>query len=279
MGKLIQCAGPIARRPYCFPVTGINVYSIEEVCYYIRNNIYMMQEEVFDRDFVLWLQQELGMKETADKLESMRRDNNNLKDIVVTLCCSCDYFTEAQIQELIQIMDATREQPVWGRRKIRADSFFRSGNTERARQEYESILQSDDILQADMEECAQVYHSLGLACCQLGQFRQAAQAFCRAYEQNRRAESLQGYLYSLRLGGLEEEYRTAARELELSEDQIAFLDTQYREGMEECRSAKECRQVARLGKMAEEGRMEEYCSRSRELLRRWKKEYRQEMGL
>lgn len=48
MGKLILCSSVIAKNPYCFPMTKTKVYSIEEVCYYIRNNIYMMQEEVFD---------------------------------------------------------------------------------------------------------------------------------------------------------------------------------------------------------------------------------------
>ena len=49
MGKLIQCSGCIAKEPYHFRLTKTNVYSIEEVCYYISHNIYMMQEEVFDK--------------------------------------------------------------------------------------------------------------------------------------------------------------------------------------------------------------------------------------
>ena len=42
MGKLILCSSVIAKNPYCFPMTKTKVYSIEEVCYYIRNNIYMI---------------------------------------------------------------------------------------------------------------------------------------------------------------------------------------------------------------------------------------------
>ena len=55
MGKLILCSSAIAKQPYCFPMTKTKVYSIEEVCYYIRNNIYMMQEEVFDKAFADWM--------------------------------------------------------------------------------------------------------------------------------------------------------------------------------------------------------------------------------
>ena len=126
MGKLILCSSVIAKNPYCFSMTKTKVYSIEEVCYYIRNNIYMMQEEVFDRGFADWIRGELGMEETADKLDRMREDHNNLKDIVVTLCCSCDYYTESEINELIVIMDQTQNVPMRGRQKIKADTYLKS---------------------------------------------------------------------------------------------------------------------------------------------------------
>ncbi len=92
MGRLIQCSEKVAQKPYHFKLTDTNVYTIEEVCYYIRHNIYMMQEEVFERSFADWLRTELGMDKTAKKIENMIDDHNNLKDIVVTLCCSCDYY-------------------------------------------------------------------------------------------------------------------------------------------------------------------------------------------
>ena len=273
MGKLIRCAGPIADRPYCFRMTKTNVYSIEEVCYYIRNHIYMMQEEVFDLDFAVWLREELGMEDTADKLESMRRDHNNLKDIVVTLCCSCDYFTESQINELIAIMDETQELPLRGRMKIRADSYYKAGNMEKARREYERILQSDDMLQAGIEEYGEIYHCLGVTCCHLGEFTEAAKAFCRAYEQNRKMESLQGYLYSLRLQGDGKVYKDAVRKMGLTEDQVSFFEAQYNNGLEQSHATRRYRSVKRLRLLAEEG-SPEGMQRAEELLEQWKQEYR-----
>ena len=61
MGKLIECSGKIADKPYHFRLTDTNVYSIEEVCYYIYNNIYIIREQIFDKDFSMWLRNELGM--------------------------------------------------------------------------------------------------------------------------------------------------------------------------------------------------------------------------
>lgn len=279
MGKLIQCSSRIARHPYCFPMTKTNVYSIEEVCYYIRNNIYMMQEEIFDREFAEWLREELGMDVTADKLERMRKDHNNLKDIVVTLCCSCDYYAEDEINELIRIMDETQNLPMRGRQKIKADSFLKCGSLEKARKEYESILQSDDMLHASAEEYGIIYHSLGVTYAGLGEFDQAAQAFQKAYEQNQKAESMQAYLYSLRLGDWETEYENAIKELEISKEQQVFLNAQYAEAVRQSRESRRYRQVRRIKEMQTDGMTEEYQLRAKETIHQWKEEYRQEMGV
>lgn len=276
MGKLIQCSSKIAKHPYCFPMTKTNVYSIEEVCYYIRNNIYMMQEEVFDRDFAEWLDKELEMKTTAKKLENMRKDHNNLKDIVVTLCCSCDYYTEEEINQLIEVMDETQNLSMRGRQMIKADNFLKTNSLEKARKEYESILRSDDMLHASQEEYGTVYHSLGVAYAGLGEFGEAAQAFQKAYEQNQKMESMQAYLYALRLGGMEKEYEHAVKELEISQEQQVFLNAQYAEAVRQSRQTREYRQISRMKEIYDSGRLEEYNNRMEEIIYQWKQEYRQE---
>lgn len=278
MGKLIQCSSRIAKNPYCFPMTKTKVYSIEEVCYYIRNNIYMMQEEIFDLDFADWLRVELGMEETAGKLEAMRKDHNNLKDIVVTLCCSCDYYTEEEIDQLIAIMDETQNLSMWGRRKIKADNFLKCGSLEKAKREYERILKCDDMLRVSQEEQGTVLHSLGVVCAGMGEFNLAAVNFQKAYEKNHQMESMQSYLYALRLGNLDEEYDKAVRELELSREQQVFLDAHYAEALRQSKESKSCRQIERIRAMEGKEKRSELVTRVDETIARWKQEYRQEIG-
>ncbi len=272
MGKLIRCSGRLAEKPYLFPMTKTRVYSIEEVCYYIRNNIYMMQEEIFDQEFACWLREELDMGVTADKLDQMRADHNNLKDIVVTLCCSCDYYTETQIEQLIKIMDETQNLPLRGRRKIKADSFLKSGSLDKAKQEYESILKSDDILGAAEEEYGDIYHCLGVVCARTGEFLQAAQAFQKAYEKNRRSESKEAYFYALMLGDLREEFQRAVKELGVSGDEQVYFHAQYEEAQRLAREEKGYRQIARLQSRKEDGSRN--AERIHDLIQRWKEDYR-----
>jgi tetratricopeptide (TPR) repeat protein len=276
MGKLIQCSSVIAGEPYCFPMTKTKVYSIEEVCYYIRNNIYMMQEEVFDREFARWIRQELGMEVTADKLDQMRQDHNNLKDIVVTLCCSCDYYTESEINTLIEIMDETQNLPLAKRQEIKAESFMKSGRLEKARQEYESILKSTEMLEGSSQDYGRVYHNLGVVCARMGEFRQAISSFRKAYEQNKATESLQCYLYCILAGGNREEYNKAVREMDVTREQQVFLMAQYEDAWHHSGESKECRRIDRLEQQYGKGDKESV-NRADAMVQQWKQEYRQNM--
>ena len=51
----------------------------------------MIQEEVFDREFVMWIEKELHMEETSHKLACLIQDHKNLKDIIA------DFFHRLQI--------------------------------------------------------------------------------------------------------------------------------------------------------------------------------------
>ena len=276
MGKLILCAGRIANKPYCFPMTKTRVYSIEEICYYIRNNIYIMQEEVFDKEFAEWIRNELGMEETADKLDRMREDHNNLKDIVVTLCCSCDYYTEDEINRLIVIMDQTQNVPLRGRQKIKADTCLKNGSLEKARREYERILKSPDMLNAESEEYAKVYYNLGVAAAGMGEYRRASRAFQKAYEYDQMQKALESCLYCLKLGGLQEEYEKMIKEMGVTTEQLTFLDAQYEEALRQSADNKECRMVRRIRRMKEQSD-EAYHQLVSEMILGWKAEYRKNM--
>ena len=56
----ILCKGALAKEPYIVPVSEVPVYSLEELCYYMYNNIYSITEEFFDERLVTWLREEVN---------------------------------------------------------------------------------------------------------------------------------------------------------------------------------------------------------------------------
>ena len=279
MGKLIQCSSRLAKKPYYFRVTDTNVYSIEEVCYFIHQNIYMLQRDFFTYGFAVWLREELGMEDTALNVENMLRYNNNLKDIVVTLCCSCDYYDEKEINWLIKIMDETQSLPMRKRQKIKADNFLRCNLFEKALEEYGHILKSDNMLAADIKEYGAIYHNIGVAYAGLGDYGKACDYFSQAYEKGKNKESIREYIYCLILSEDNTRFGLVCRQYNITEEERDIIKRDFNEIDRINASSKETGRISRLREILKSGYLEEYYEKVDGYIKRWKDEYREETSV
>lgn len=62
MGELILCSHPIAAMPYYIDNISLNVYSLEELCYYIENHLYLIEADFMSEELCLWIGQNLMKK-------------------------------------------------------------------------------------------------------------------------------------------------------------------------------------------------------------------------
>lgn len=279
MGKLIYCCGNIAKNPYLFRLTRTRVYSIEEVCYYIRNNIYMMQEEIFDREFVLWLRNELGMETVAEKLQKLISENYGMKDIVVTICCSCDYYEEDEIRELIRIMEEMEHLPKYARRKYKGDNYLRCQSYEKALEEYDKIFESDEILQAEPSAYGDIFHNMGVAYANIGEFRKASELYLKAYEKNGRKESLKQCLSALSLCKEDTQVKKLIHDLEIGEEWQKEWEKEYVRAMEIAKSSTDSRRIRKMHQLLKRGAVEEYYDKVYQYILEWKNEYRRQISV
>ena len=73
MGELLLCSRELASIPYYIDTVSLNVYSLEEICYYLKHNIEVVEPEFMDGELCEWIRQELKMNSLADKLSRIRR--------------------------------------------------------------------------------------------------------------------------------------------------------------------------------------------------------------
>lgn len=277
MGKLIQCSSPLALTPYHFRLTDTNVYSMEEVCYYIWHNIYMIQEEVFDREFVMWIEKELHMEETSHKLACLIQDHKNLKDIVVTICCSCDYYDEEEINALIRLMDEIEQMPAYARKKHKGDTYLACHSYEKALEEYEKVFESDEILHAEKEAYGSIFHNMGVAYSNLAEFRKAAEYFLKAYEQNKKDASLSQGLFALRLSKDVEGYKKALVDFDVSPEKQLQWEKEYTQVISQSSQCREALKIEKLRNVMKSGNVTEYYDKVHKYVLDWKNEYRKQI--
>ena len=231
MGKLIFCIGNKAKEPYFFQSTGTKVYTMEELCYYLYHNIETLEEDLSERQLVPWIRNELGMEERADFLQQLMDRNAGIKDLVVSIFCSTDYYTEEEINALIEEIDRYFDMLPIERKKRHADAFLRYGKTREAMLEYRNLLDDRDFVYVPEEEQAKAYHNMAVLLAKNGMFKNAAKYFLNAYQKGAGKDSLCQYLYALKIGGMEQEfndelnkYSDETEVLRIIENQFYFLE-------------------------------------------------------
>ena len=254
MSNLILCNGKIADVPYNFTLTGDNVYSIEELCYYIYNNIYSITTSGFTMELASWIKNELSMEELSDKLVRLIEDGNNLKDIAVTIMCACDYYNEAQINYMIEVIDDVEGMSPIVRRKIKADNYLKYKFYSNAAKEYESILGSEEAKELTPEQFGAIFHNIGIVRLHTSSFALAGESFKEAYLRNNKIESLKAYLFTLKMDGKEEDYEYQLMNYSVSTEMAGKIANEYLKYNEEAKMSEGFTKIIKLEKMMYDGK-------------------------
>lgn len=276
MGKLILCTGKIADQPYVFKTTKVAIRSMEELCYYIYHNVETISEDLYQLDLIEYIRQDLGLSQRADYLEELLHKKVGIKDLVVSLLCSADYYDKNEINHLLTEIDILyRLKPVQ-RRKRQADYFMKHQQWKEAMKEYRSILISKEFTELTSEEYGDILHNMGVLEAKTGAFVVAANKFFEAYERNYREESLKQYLFAIKLsnqvGVFEREVKVyvGSRELLASMEEELF---RIEEGSEYTTLHAE---VNYLKELKSQNKTKEYDQKIDEIMKRLKTNYRRD---
>lgn len=203
-GGIILCSAKESERPYRIPGTDVLVYSMEELCYYLYHHIYFLSREMFTITLAEWMQEEFGMTETAKKLGRLLSEKCSLKDLIVTILCSVDYYVENEIRSLVHIMEELDQLSQVKKSKMKADCLLNEGKINEAFEEYQSVIQREEILEFSTEEYGNLLHNMALCYAQMDSMNEAKEAFLEAYEKNHHKESLLAWSKLLQIEGEED---------------------------------------------------------------------------
>ena len=124
MGELLLCNEQIAAMPYYIDGLSINIYSIEELNYYIANNVYLLDSDFMSEELCAWLERELGLRTMAEKLRDIMRDNGKLSSFVECILKESYYFTPAQAADILAVLCQMEEKSDFEIDKMRADRLM-----------------------------------------------------------------------------------------------------------------------------------------------------------
>ncbi len=276
MVELIPCIGEVVKTPYYVLGLGMNVYSIEELCFYLCENAYILDRDIMDAKLCQWLEREVGLRKLgADLFEQLQKEND-LSEFVTTILRETHYCSDEELEEIEKILIDNASLGFAQKRKARGDSLLRSNKYSLAIEEYQYILQGMQPNE-DAELYANILHNTGTAYAKLFLFAKAGQYFKMAYDINQNTESYAQYLATLRIAKGQEEYVNAIVLKGLDKDAAYKLEDRITEILSGEIDTPYMRAYRQACLHKQNGRISEFYDTIDTALSEWKRDYRKGM--
>lgn len=277
MGKLIVCNGVTAGKPYYMGLIRGNVYSIEELCFYMAEHLELLSEEMFTINLAEWIKEELQLPDRADLFLELLNKKATVKDLAVCLFCSCDYYTEAEIKQFITRLDILQNMSPFEKRKRRADRYLYHGQYQKAREEYEALLYGKQEIKVSHAQYGLLLHNLAIVKIHTTGLSSGVHDFKEAYDRGGNIKSLKQYIQGLLLLGKEElvhetvrEYKVKEALLEEAKEELNISYKNY--------DTPEVKLIEEMRRDKENGRIIAFYQGAETFIEILKEEYRKENG-
>ena len=268
MNGIILCRTKTAKNPFYIANIDLRIYTLEELCYYIYNNIYLIGFDLVDADLIYFIRRELDEQVLASKLEYLHKNHAGLAEMVITLFKYVDYYDAADIEEIREILETLNTQNVYERLKKRADSLLDNSKYASAIKNYMKIIEADRDPILPGIFYAKVYHNMGVAYARLFLYKQAKKAFMAAYSIGQHEESKKCIVATEVLDENMYEPKTFGED----DEQSYIFEREIETVLDNALSCEECANMDRLEKEHENGNTG-YYSQMSEIIENWKNEY------
>ena len=276
MSKLILCKGRLAETPYYIVGLGMNVYSIEELCYYFVKDAYILDNDIMDIKLCEYIGQELLLPEIADTLKSLVLRGASLGQFVTTLLNMTGYLEEEELAKIKQVLVDNASLGFAEKRKKRADNLLEAKKFTRAIDEYQYMLNRMKKSE-DPEMYSLILHNIGVAYARLFMYDKASYYFKEATLLNDDKEILIHYLQSLRMTMRKEAYERFVLRMGYSDSIINEAEERLSEAKAQKLSSEYAKEIDELKELRAEGHISEYYNSIEKTFNLWKQEYRDQM--
>lgn len=160
-------------QPYLFKVTGLHVYSFEEVLYHVYHYWKQSVDDFLSDELIAWVNDTLGLSFLAARMKEIARGPSFGRKLTSFLGL-IDYFNDEDLESLNAELLQWEKRLEWEKLKERADYLMGRAEPDKALVLYRRALQ--------FEENAALYNNLGVALMQTEDYEAAYRNLKRASE-------------------------------------------------------------------------------------------------
>lgn len=234
MSKIILCTSKTAETPFTFLNTKVEIYTYEELCFYIYNNTVLISKSSLSDKLFEWIRDELGMDELADKLIGMMNKTAYAQDLLIEILSAGNYYTIEEIKNYAEAWQKYRKLDRLQKAKLKADGYLAYRRYIKAATFYDDII--DEIEEGtDPVFLGNIYHNRGVAAANNMDLEEAKEYFLKAYELNDNPDSMKSYFYIVAITSDTSTLRTEIRNQGLPDDYLEEIMAEIGESKDDVR--------------------------------------------
>lgn len=276
MRESLICIGKIGKKGYYFEETGIQIFSYEELCYYLKRHMICYIHTLPDEDLLVYLRDELGLDKLYRQLIRLMDPEKDQMKYFSTLFREGHYFNEDEIRDILDEYRGLMNAPVYLQKKWMGDLLVISGRAARAIECYKAALAESEV---SREDTGRIYHNKGIAEAKLFRFENAKIDFIKAYQHLGEETSL---FYYYAITALLEGIEAAGEELKEFEDSDILLDSfesRFADFQEDFGYHALTEKYRKIVFLDENGKKEEAMEKKKRLVRSLQKDFRKEIEI
>ena len=239
MSGYILCQTGRAEAPYFIENISMNIYSLEELCYYLDHNLYLIDQTILNEGLCNWIQEELKLPALAAKLRPKMGKFASVEDLVYPVFKEINYLTYEELKVLnTRLQKFDKETPAM-REKCKGDALMENKMYVHAIQVYQKLLDRKDLeeIREGLTEC--IYHNLGCAYSYLFQMEKAQECFLEAYREAHSKDALKAYIIAYSSVHDKTDYDKVMEELEVDEELKKGIKEEIRQSLKAFESVPE----------------------------------------
>lgn len=204
MNRLIKCIGNVAKEPYQIRNINMDIYSIEELCYFLCEYTDLIDGDLMDDGLIAWVDGLCGLTDLAAALGRIRLENGPLADYVSVILQHTGYAPSDRIEQIREMLRQDEKLSIYERKKKRADNLTAEKKYSYALDIYLQLLY--EIPKEESRLRADVLYNCGVVYARLFYYEIAQEFFVRAYALCADPQIRQAYLFCKRRMLSKQEY-------------------------------------------------------------------------
>lgn len=275
MGNIIVCETKPTTNPYIFDNTKVEVYSYEELAYYIYNNGAIIYKDHLNYRLSRWIREELELTKLADEMDRLFDKGSILLDIMVEILTAKNYYTIDEVKAFIKKYELFRQMDEYERIKIKGDCFLNYKRYIKAIDIYDEIIYKQDEI-SNNTLIGNVYHNRGVALANNLELDDAKISFLSAFTYNENMESLKEFFVILASYGDENKVKQEMEKYNLPEEFFQDLLEEFEASREDIRNMSIYNKVEKALYNKKQGNTIAYSQRMDMIINQLKNEFREQ---